>query len=213
MRGVLLLLLAPGCITLDALLPFHDNIPCTDVDESTCDVDDPWDAVCAACEEAQAWARDYDWRNKTLDTMDTIRPVETEVEDAGFETHDESYRLDAWYLPSHGEVPEVAETLVIFSHGRFAGIEHYAPRVRFFHELGYPVFVWDYRGYGKSLPTDEDEEAAPPATADWMTDAVQAFDRALDFAPDPDKLIIYGMSVGAKPAGEMADLYPAWAQV
>jgi pimeloyl-ACP methyl ester carboxylesterase len=213
MSRALLIMLATGCLTLDPLLPFHDNIPCTDVDESTCDVEDAWDAVCAPCEEAQAWAKEYPWRDRTLDTMDTIRPVETAIEDAGFLTLDETYRLDAWYIPSHGEVPEIADTLIVFSHGRFAGIEHYAPRVRFFHELGYPVFVWDYRGYGKSLPTDDEVEARAPATADWMTDAFQAYTEAELYAPDPDKMIIYGMSVGAMPAGEQADLFESCAQV
>ena len=208
MKALIPFLLLPGCITLDPLLPFHSNIPCNEVDESTCDKEDVWDKVCDVCEDYAAepwWTRDYPWRAKTLDTMTTIRSIETEVQDVSFVSNDGSYNLSAWYIPSHGEVAELANTLVVFNHGRYAGIEHYAPRVRFFHELGYAVFVWDYRGYGNSLPVTEGESAGPPATPDWMDDARLAFDTAQGIAPDSEKIIIYGMSVGGMPAGEMSD--------
>lgn len=217
MNRLLLLLALPGCITLDPLLPFHGNIPCTEVGPSTCEEkDDPWDKVCTVCEDYESgpwWTSDYEWRDVTLDTMDTVRSIETEFQQVPFETDDGSYSLDAWYLPSHGEVAAVADTLIVFNHGRFGGIEHYAPRVRFFHELGYAVYVWDYRGYGHSLPTDESVDPSSPATDDWMRDAALAYEQALAVAPDPDKLIIYGMSVGAMPAGEMSDLNESCAQV
>jgi pimeloyl-ACP methyl ester carboxylesterase len=217
MKALILLLLLPGCITLDALLPFHSNIPCTDVDESICeDEDDVWDKVCTQCEDYASgpwWTEDYPWRAKTLDTVETIRPIETAFQQIPFLTEDGSYSLDAWYLPSHGEIPEVQNTLIVFNHGRYAGINHYAPRVRFFHELGYPVYVWDYRGYGHSLPTEEGVAASSPSTPNWMADAALAFEQARNIAPDPDKIIIYGMSVGGMPAGEQADLYDGCAQV
>lgn len=215
MRALLLIGL-PGCITLDPLLPFHSNIPCTDVDESTCDVDDSWDRVCTPCEDYASgpwWTEDYDWREATLDTVTDVRAIESDWQQIPFETEDGSYSLDAWYIPSHGEVAELADTTVVFNHGRFAGINHYAPRVRFFHELGYAVYIWDYRGYGHSLPTDESEDARSPATPDWMADARQAFAEAKTLAVDGDKLIIYGMSVGAMPAGEMSAVHDSCAQI
>ena len=43
MKALIPLLLLPGCITLDALLPFHSNIPCNEVDDTTCEKDDVWD--------------------------------------------------------------------------------------------------------------------------------------------------------------------------
>jgi len=213
MRPLLLpLFLLSACITLDALLPFHKGIPCTEIEASDCNVDDPWDAICDACEsydQGPWWTRDYPWREKTLGSLSAIRAIETDIQHIPFETRDGRYTLDAWYLPSHGEVAELADTLVVFNHGRFAGIEHYAPRVRYFHELGYGVYVWDYRGYGHSLPVDPTEEAGPPATADWMDDAHLAFEQASSVAPDGNKIIAYGMSVGGMPAGEMADVFEA----
>ena len=202
----------PGCISLDALLPFHSGIPCNEVTAEDCDVEDPWDAVCSTCEDYASgpwWTKDYAWRSKTLGDMSSIRPIETAVTQVPFVSEDATYSLDAWFIPSHGENATNADTLIIFNHGRFAGIEHYAPRVRFFHELGYAVYVWDYRGYGHSLPVDSEEAAGPPQTADWMSDARLAFQEAKALAPDPSKMVVYGMSVGGMPGGEMADLFDA----
>jgi len=106
-------------------------------------------------------------------------------------------------ITSHGEDPKVANTTIIYNHGRFASMEHYAPRIRMLHELGFNVFAWDYRGYGKSMPTDTSQSPKPPATSEWMDDSNTAFQIASTLAPDPSKLIVYGMSVGGMPAGEM----------
>ena len=171
-------LLLSGCITLDVLLPFHGNIPCTEVTQETCEIEDPWDAFCDVCEDYEPgpwWTRDYAWREITLDTVSSIRSIETDFKRVPFTTEDGQYQLDAWFLPSHGEEASLAKTTVVFNHGRKGGIEHYAPRVRFFHELGYNVYIWDYRGYGSSLPVDPAEDPGPPAPPDWMTDARQAF--------------------------------------
>ena len=211
MRFSLLFLLS-GCISLDALLPFHSGIPCNEVTTEDCEEDDPWDAVCNTCEDYAAgpwWTKDYEWRPKTLGDLSSIRPIETDFSQVPFVTEDGTYSLDAWFIPSHGENTATASTTILFNHGRFAGIEHYAPRVRFFHELGYNVYVWDYRGYGHSLPVDTNESAAPPQTPDWMNDARLAFKEAKELAPDSGKIVIYGMSVGGMPAGEMADVYDA----
>ena len=217
MKRLLLLPLLNGCLTLDALLPFHGNIPCTEVDASTCeDESDPWDRVCSTCEEytAPPWfTRDYEWRPQTLDTVTSIRPIETAYQNVAFESNDGTYMLDAWYIPSHGENTAIANTLIVYNHGRYANIEHYTPRLRYLHELGYPIFVWDYRGYGMSLPTAEGEEPSAPKTSDWMDDARLAYEQALALAPDESRVVIYGMSVGGMPTGEMAANYQSCAQV
>ena len=98
---------------------------------------------------------------KTLDTIDAIRLVQTDIQRVPFETQDGLYSIDAWFLPRTGTTPPwlKARPLQLRSVCRN---EHYAPRVRFFHELGYNVYVWDYRGYGHSLPIDASQEAAPP---------------------------------------------------
>ena len=70
---MLLLTLLNGCLTLDPLLPFHDNVPCADVDETTCDnVEDEWDKVCTTCEMDYDWDRVAPWREQTFETDETI---------------------------------------------------------------------------------------------------------------------------------------------
>ena len=191
--------LLSGCLTLDPLLPFHSNIPCDQVDASTCeDKEDIWDKVCTPCENEYDWDRNTPWRDKTLDVVDNIRAIPPEiVQSVPISVNDENVFLDAYFVPSHQEIPEIANTTIIFNHGRYAGIDHYLPRVQLFYDLGFNVFVWDYRGYGKSLPD------APPSSIDWMSDALAAYDAAMPFAPDLDKVIIYAMSVGGFPGGEM----------
>lgn len=188
-----------SCMTLDPLLPFHSNIPCAEVDETTCEqIEDEWDKVCTPCEQPYDWEREVPWREKTLDVVDSIRGIPNDiVQEVPIDVGDPEVDLDAYFIPSHGEVPELANTLVIFNHGRYAGIDHYLPRVQYLYDLGFNVFVWDYRGYGKSLP-----ETAP-SSVDWMSDALAAFDAAKELAPDQSKIIVYAMSVGGFPAGEM----------
>lgn len=197
-----LLTLLNGCLTLDPLLPFHSNIPCSQVDESTCEGEDgdkdEWDKICTTCEEDYDWDRVAPWREQTFETTETIPTIDPAiVQSVEIIVDDETVFLDAYFIPSNGAVPSVSNTTIVYNHGRYASIDHYLPRVQLLHKMGFNVFVWDYRGYGKSLP-----ETAP-ASPDWMSDALAAFDAALTVAPDTNKMIVYAMSVGGFPSGEM----------
>ena len=198
-----------SCITLDGMLPFHNNVHCSEVTTETCGGEpDPWDQICRRCDQDYDWAAEYPWREKSLDTLSAIRAVDSAiVVDADFKTDDGLATLDAYFIPSHGEVPELAGTTIVYNHGQFAGIEHYLPRIRLLHELGFAVFVWDYRGYGKSTPNET------PTTAQWMADARQALEEARGLSTDGARLIVYGFSLGGIPAGEMADVGPACAHI
>ena len=60
---MLWLTLLNGCLTLDTLLPFHNNIPCSEVDDSTCEeADNDWDKVCITCDMDYDWDRVAPWR-------------------------------------------------------------------------------------------------------------------------------------------------------
>jgi pimeloyl-ACP methyl ester carboxylesterase len=206
-----------GCMTLDPLMPFFNPIHCSEISEATCDpehadwsdANDPdWDRACTSCDEDYDWSADHPWREITLDGDYTdIRGIDaTLVERLPFPTKD-GKDLDAYFIESHGDVASLTDTTIVLNHGNFVGIEHYLPRIRFFHELGYNVFVWDYRGFGKSVPTD------PPTLPQMMSDARLAYKHAETMVPDTDKMIIYGMSIGGMPAGEMAATYRACAQM
>ena len=209
-------LLSVSCLTLDPLLPFFRPIHCSEVSAKTCDPNHPewdeadpvWDLACVTCDEPYDWNAEHPWRESTLDgDLTDIRGIPDEHVERISLPIKGAKDLDAYFIDSHGEVSELADTTIVFNHGNFVGMEHYLPRVRYFYELGYNIYVWDYRGYGKSVPTD------PPTLPQIMSDAKEAFLQAESLAPDPDKLIIYGMSIGGMPAGEMAAKFKGCAQM
>ncbi|MEZ4316832.1 MAG: alpha/beta hydrolase [Myxococcota bacterium] len=202
MRMLPLLGLA-GCVTLDgfAFNPVH----CSTVGPSTCEeADSEWDAICLACDEPYDWSKDYPWFDGQLEPGMTIRPA-AGVMQVSVPSDDGLATFDAYFVPSHGGVPELANTTIFYNHGNYAGIEHYAPRVRVLHELGYNVFVWDYRGYGKSLPD------TAPSTAEFLADARQMRDFVDTVAPDPSRVIVYGYSLGALASVEASVAKPGCA--
>ena len=61
-----------------------------------------------------------------------------------FETADK-IKLNGWFIFSKG-----AGYTVLFCHGNAGNISHRIEKIKFFNELGCGVFIFDYRGYGKS---------------------------------------------------------------
>jgi len=192
-------LAAAGCLHLDSFV--FNPIHCSTVGPETCaDSGNPvWDQACVPCDEQYDWARGYDWIEGTLDEgVLAVRPIEqSTVVALTIPTDDGLADLDAYYLPSHGGVPELAGVTVLYNHGNYMGIEHYAPRVRFLHEAGYGVFIWDYRGFGKSTE-------GTPSAEQFLADALTVRSFAEGVVPNPDRVIVYANSLGAIPAVEMA---------
>lgn len=187
-----------SCVTFDDQV--FNGVPCTQVDEETCNADDAWNAVCVPCEQPYDWTLEYPWFDRTLQEGQTVRPIPDElVTRVAFETNDGAGELDAYFVATHGEDADNADVTIVYNHGNYASIEHYIPRVRYLHEAGYNVFVWDYRGYGKSTITTH------PTGAQHLADARKALDVALSQpVPDPDRVVVYGYSVGSLAATSMA---------
>ncbi|MBJ93304.1 MAG: hypothetical protein CMP23_02390 [Rickettsiales bacterium] len=197
--ALLALSASSGCLDLDGFV--HNPVHCTTVGAETCEekADTPFDQICVPCAEDYDWTRDYPWLEGTLDeVVVAVRPVSTTVESGRLSSDDGEAQLDYYFVPSHGEDSALAQTTVIYNHGNYAGIEHYQPRVRFLHEAGYNVLVWDYRGYGKSQP-----ETAP-SPEQFLSDARQMRGHANTLVPDSGKIIVYANSLGGVPAVEMA---------
>lgn len=207
MKMALLFPLLAGCMNLEGFI--HGGIPCSTVSEATCTgPESAWDAVCTTCDEPYDWAQDWDWMPGTLAEGESVRTIDaTTVVQQSVATDDGLGTLDLYYIPSHGEDPELAQTTLLYQHGNYAGIEPYLPRLRFLHEAGYAIVVWDYRGYGKSLP------AEAPTADQFLADAVQIRGVAAELAPDPNRVVTYGYSVGAIPTVEMAVKDPGCATV
>jgi pimeloyl-ACP methyl ester carboxylesterase len=203
------LVLSASCVDLDSFV--HNPVHCSTVtvDGPTCtDPEHAFDRICTPCDEPYDWAVDYDWLPSTLRLGESIRAIDetqTTIVRERLETDDGQGELDVYFVPSHGEVAELAQTTVVFNHGNYAGIEHYIPRVRMLHEAGFNVLVWDYRGYGKSDPD------STPSVDQFFADAHLIRDRADALAPDPERIILYANSLGGIPAAEMSVYRPGCA--
>lgn len=190
--------LLAGCLTIDGFL--FNPVHCSEVDASTCADKGYWDAVCLSCEEPYDWQRDYEWMEGTLAEDQDIRPIP----DGAVSRHvvvsgDGQAELDVYVFSGHGEEPRTAGRTILYSHGNYAGLEHYAPRLRLLYEGGWDIVAWDYRGYGKSEP------AEPPTGQQLIDDGLLLFDWTVqELGLDPAELLVYGYSLGAIPSVEVA---------
>jgi fermentation-respiration switch protein FrsA (DUF1100 family) len=120
------------------------------------------------------------------------RPVGLKFEDVHFTAADGT-ALHGWYLP-HAKPRGV----VLFCHGNAGNITHREEILRRLHDAtGVTVFIFDYRGYGRSK--------GKPNEAGVLTDARAARDwlcRRENVAPD--KLILMGESLGGAVAVDLA---------
>lgn len=194
----LLLWLGAACADLDTMI--HNGVHCSAVNEQTCTgKEDRWDRLCLSCEEPYDWAVDYEWTESTLEPGQRVRPIPPEqVQSLRLLTADGQGELDAYYVPSHGEDPELAGVTVIYSHGNYASIEHYMPRLRFLYEAGFALLAWDYRGYGKSDPVDY------PSAEQFLADARLVREVLADPLGVQGPVVVYANSLGTIPALEMA---------
>jgi len=106
-------------------------------------------------------------------------------EDAHFKSADGT-PLHGWFLPARGNH---ARATVVFSHGNTGSLGHHLGFVMWLVEAGYHVFMYDYRGFGKSGGTVDRR---------GMIEDVQAAFRHVVSRPDvdPTRLVSFGHSMG-----------------
>ena len=118
--------------------------------------------------------------------------VDVKYEDVFFPTSD-GVRLNGWFVPSE------SETTLVWFHGNAGNISHRLENLLMLkHRLGLNIFIFDYRGYGRS-------EGSPSEKGMYL-DAEAALE-FLSSRPAPDggrKLVFFGRSLGAAVAVEMA---------
>jgi fermentation-respiration switch protein FrsA (DUF1100 family) len=97
------------------------------------------------------------------------------------------------FLPSPS-----ARFTILYSHGNAEDLGHVLPFLHALRDLGFAVIGYDYRGYGRS--------ARGPATARKAVEDAEAVHRyaTTGLEIEPERLIIYGTSVGSGPAIELA---------
>jgi len=93
-------------------------------------------------------------------------------------------RINAVYL----EHPD-AEYTILFSHGNAEDLGNVVPFMEQFHELGYSVLMYDYRGYGTS--------EGRPSTAHVKQDVTAAYNWLVhEKGVNPKNIIAQGRSLG-----------------
>jgi fermentation-respiration switch protein FrsA (DUF1100 family) len=125
----------------------------------------------------------------------TPRRVGLDFEDVFFSTRDD-VRLNGWFIP-HRE----ARSTLIWFHGNAGNISHRVENIKLLHDkVKINIFIFDYRGYGRSEGRVSEEGTYLDGEA------------ALDFVQkrlgaEPKKIILFGRSLGAAVAAEMANRF------
>ena len=98
-----------------------------------------------------------------------------------------------------------ADYIILLCHGNAGNLSHRKHRSAFLAQVPVPVFLFDYRGYGKS--------AGKPHEKGLYKDTEAAWQLLKDRGYKDDQIIIYGVSLGAGPAIELARHHKAAALV
>lgn len=100
--------------------------------------------------------------------------------------------LHGWFFPLEGEFP-----VILFFHGNAGNISHRLENIRLLLEQKLQVFIFDYRGYGKS--------SGRPSEKGIYRDGLQAYDYLVEARHlPPSRIILFGRSLGAAVAIEVA---------
>ncbi len=118
------------------------------------------------------------------------------VEDVYFSSAD-GLKLHAWFVP----VPKPVATLLWF-HGNAGNISHRLDNIQRLLPLNLNVFIFDYRGYGRS-------EGTPDEKGIYL-DSQAAYDVLVKTKNiPPEKLFLFGRSLGGVCAAKVAQTNPA----
>lgn len=102
--------------------------------------------------------------------------------------------LHGWFVPAGN--PDRNAAVLIF-HGNAGNISHRLDTLRIWHALGYDSFIFDYRGYGESSGSPDEEGT--------YTDAQTAWDYLVgEKGIPPDRLVLFGRSMGGAIAAQLA---------
>lgn len=118
------------------------------------------------------------------------------LEDVWFHAADGT-RLFGWYVES-----SVTPTVLLWCHGNAGNIINRLDNLRELYRLGLSVFLFDYRGYGRSQ--------GRPSEEGLYQDALGAYDYVAQTRRiRPERIALFGRSLGAAVAGEVASQRPA----
>jgi len=120
----------------------------------------------------------------------------TDIEDVDLTSADGT-RVHAWWLPCPG-----ADQALLYCHGNAGNLSHRGGSIAKLRELlKVHVLIFDYPGYGKSggRPTEQGCYQAADAAYGFLTDTKKI---------DPQKILLYGGSLGGGVAVDLASRKP-----
>jgi len=128
------------------------------------------------------------------------RELRTNPSERGLEYEDVSFRagdgtlLHGWFLRGEGR------GTLLFCHGNAGNISHRLDSLEIFHRLGLSVFLFDYRGYGRSegKPSEEGVYSDVEGAWSWLTE-----ERGIR----PETIVLFGRSLGGAAAAWAAEKY------
>jgi fermentation-respiration switch protein FrsA (DUF1100 family) len=127
----------------------------------------------------------------TDDILSTPDKLSLKYEDIFFPTSDAT-SLNGWYIAHKN-----AKGTILFMHGNAWNISYYTDALNDFYLLGFNVFIFDYRGYGKS-------EGSPSENGTYE-DAKSAYDFLVNQKDiKPKDIILVGRSLGGAIASQLA---------
>ena len=109
--------------------------------------------------------------------------------------------LHGWYIPA-----DESRGTLLFFHGNAGNISGRLESIEQFHSLGLNVFIFDYRGYGKSEGSPSEAGTYRDAEAVWrhLTEVREE---------SPDRIVLFGRSLGGGVASWLASEVEAGALV
>ncbi|UCC81290.1 MAG: alpha/beta hydrolase [Candidatus Zixiibacteriota bacterium] len=128
--------------------------------------------------------------------------IEMTPEIAGFNYEDIYFRaedgveLHGWFIPSGS-----SRGVILFCHGNAGNISHRLETIKIFNELNLSVFIFDYRGYGKSAGKPSENGTYLDVDAAWI---YLSSSRKID----PHRIIAFGRSLGGAVAANLASERP-----
>jgi fermentation-respiration switch protein FrsA (DUF1100 family) len=130
----------------------------------------------------------------------TPRDIGLDYQELTLHTKDGT-NIYAWYVPA-----EHARGFVLVCHGNAGNISHRLDSIGIFHGLGLGVLIFDYRGYGKSQgsPNEEGTYRDAEAAYDYLVNVLHV---------NPERIVIFGRSLGSAVAAELAIRKPAGALI
>ncbi|MDP2943209.1 MAG: alpha/beta hydrolase [Candidatus Omnitrophota bacterium] len=125
------------------------------------------------------------------DVISNPASVGLPYEEVYFDTSDNK-RLNGWYVAN-----SKAKFTIIFCHGNAGNISHRLEKILIFYNLGLNIFIFDYRGYGKSIGV--------PSESGLYEDADAAYNYlSKERRISKDRVILYGESIGGAVAIDLA---------